>query len=92
MKRLFAALILTGSIALGGAGVAFANPSPNGPGQPGLDCADVSSSPAGFATQGFANAEANYAGSDGTHSLNGNTLHAVSQYDVACFQQTSNGH
>jgi hypothetical protein len=90
MKRLFAALILTGSIAMGGAGVAFANPSPNGAGQPSLDCADVSSSPAGFGTQGFANAEAHYAGSDGTHSLaNANSPAAVSQYDVACFQVSS---
>jgi hypothetical protein len=88
-KRLFAALILTSSIALGGTGIALASPSPNGPGQPSLDCADVSSSPQGFQTPGFANAEAHYAGSDGTHSLNGNTLHAVSQYDVACFQVSS---
>ena len=89
MKRLFAALILAGSIAMGGTGIVLANPSPNGPGQPSVDCADFSSGPAGFDTQGFANAESHYAGSKGTPSLNGNTLRAVAQYDVACFQVSS---
>ena len=89
MKRLLAAMIVSASIAIGGTGIVLANPSPNGPGQPNVDCADFSSGPAGFQTDGFANAEAHYAGSPGTHSLNGNTLHAVSQYDVACFQVSS---
>lgn len=45
--------------------------------------------PAGFLTDGFAIAEARYAGSDGTASLaHANSEHAVSQYDVACFQVT----
>ncbi len=44
-------------------------------------------SPAGFGTAGFENAETHYAGSDGTPSLaHANSLHAVSQYDVAGFQ------
>ena len=47
--------------------------------------------PAGFSTTGFENAEAHYAGSDGTPSLANGSEHAVSQYDVACFQVTSNG-
>jgi hypothetical protein len=43
--------------------------------------------PAGFSTSGFANAEEKYAGSDGTPSLaHANSSHAVSQYDVACYQ------
>ena len=89
-KRLFAALILGGSIAMGGTGIVLANPSPNGPGQPSVDCADVSSGPAGFDTQGFANAEAHYAGSDGTPSLaHASSSKAVSQYDVACLQVSS---
>ena len=34
-------------------------------------------------------AETHYAGSEGTHSLaNANSTHAVSQYDVACYQVT----
>jgi hypothetical protein len=46
--------------------------------------------PAGFTTAGFANAEAHYAGSDGTASLlHANSDHAVSQYDVACLQVTT---
>ena len=39
--------------------------------------------PAGFGTSGFANAETHYAS-----GANGNP-HAVSQYDVACYQVTS---
>jgi len=45
--------------------------------------------PHGFTSGGFANAETQYAGSEGTksflHSKSGN---AVSQYDVACYQIT----
>ena len=40
-------------------------------------------------TTGFANAEARYAGSDGTASLNSNNDRAVSQYDIACVHYTS---
>jgi hypothetical protein len=46
--------------------------------------------PNGFGTGGFANAEVHYAGSENTPSLNSNNPKAVSQYDVACYQQTSN--
>ena len=90
MKRLCAAFIVSAALTASAAGAAFASPSPNGPGQPNLDCADVASSPPGFQTAGFANAESHYAGSDGTpsllHSQSGN---AVAQYDVACFQVSS---
>ena len=57
-------------------------------GQPGAECgADgATMEPAGFSSGGFANAETHYAGSDGTHSLVSGNAHAVSQYDVACFQ------
>ena len=61
-------------------------------GQPGASCgaAGATLSPAGFDTQGFANAEAQYAGSTGTHSLaNANSDHAVSQYDIACVHYTA---
>ena len=67
------------------AGVALA-------GQPGAECgaAGATLSPAGFDTQGFANAEAKYAGSDGTPSLaNASSDHAVSQYDIACVHYTA---
>jgi hypothetical protein len=48
--------------------------------------------PAGFLTAGFAHAETVYAGSDGTPSLANGNSHAVSQYDIACYQVTSNHH
>ena len=41
--------------------------------------------PPGFATDGFANAQNHYAGSDGTPSAANGSDHAVSQYDIACF-------
>jgi len=83
MMRLVIALGLAGSLALGAASAAGAAPNPAGTGQPGAECGEegAESAPAGFGTAGFARAETVYAGSD----------HAVSQYDVACFQVTSNG-
>ena len=69
-----------------------ANPDPEAPatGQPSQE-ANVTdpgvTSPAGFGTRGFENAETHYAGSDGTPSANNaHSTHAVSQYDVAGFQ------
>jgi hypothetical protein len=73
------------------ASAAFAIPSPNGPGQPSVSCGEngLADGPHGFSTSGFANAETNYAGTEGTNSfLNANSDHAVSQYDVACLQLT----
>jgi hypothetical protein len=84
-----------------GVGIALISPAavanaanPPGTGQPGLECGEdgATSEPAGFGTPGFANAETHYAGSDGTPSLAHGSEHAVSQYDVACFQHTSAGH
>lgn len=61
--------------------------NPSGTGQPGADCETSTSEPNGFVnSSGFANAQAHYAGSDGTHSLSSNNPKAVSQYDVACYQ------
>ena len=45
-----------------------------------------------FTTAGFSNAETNYAGSFGTHSLVSGNAHAVSQYDIACVGVTNAGH
>ena len=59
---------------------------PSGTGQPGASCQAEPSQPNGFGTGGFSNAEAKYAGSDGTPSLANGNSHAVSQYDVACYQ------
>jgi hypothetical protein len=77
--------------ALSTAGAVFAVPSPNGPGQPQVECGEngLGNGPHGFSTSGFGNAETKYAGSDGTHSLeHANSDKAVSQYDVACLQLT----
>jgi hypothetical protein len=62
-------------------------------GQPNQDCGALldagGSQPPGFGTAGFANAEQHYAGSEGTPSAAHGSSHAVSQYDVACFQSSS---
>src|ERR671937_701790 len=95
-----AATLSVAALALGLATPALADPSPNGPGQPGVlltggtACGDsnTTSSPAGFNGSGFTGATLVYAGSTDTPSLNGNQTHAISQYDIACFQQTQQGH
>jgi hypothetical protein len=73
---------------------AVAAPNPSGTGQPGAECGEpgATTEPAGFSTGGFANAESHYAGSEGTPSAANGSSHAVSQYDVACYQLTSSGH
>ena len=62
--------------------------NPGGTGQPSASCGsdNAMTEPKGFSTAGFANAETRYAGSDGTPSLANGNSHAVSQYDVACYQ------
>ena len=88
MKRVLAVASLVPVLTLMGAGTAMAATNPAGSGQPGAECGapGSTSEPSGFLKDGFANAEAHYAGSDGTPSLNSGNAHAVSQYDVACFQ------
>ncbi len=80
MKRLPVVILVAAALTPLGAGAAFA-------GQPNASCeATGANPPPGFSTGGFENAEANYAGSDGTPSAaNANSDHAVSQYDIACF-------
>ena len=91
-KKLAVVLAATLMLALSSGPAAFAA-NPPGTGQPDQECGDegATSSPPGFDTGGFEIAEAVYAGSEGTASLNANSSHAVSQYDVACFQVTTNG-
>ena len=98
MKLVFRALVLTGAVTtlvLGSTGAANAASNPAGTGQPGASCQDFQTTPTdpllvkGFNTAGFAKAESVYAGSDGTASLaHARSTNAVSQYDVACFQQS----
>src|SRR5713101_63741 len=78
-------------------GTTFATTSPNGPGQPGAPnttCQQFTATPGNSAA---ANSPFNtngqsgtvYAGNPGTASLaHSNSPHTVSQYDIACFQQT----
>lgn len=71
--------------------------NPVGKGEPGVagegaECGKEGSTvmPKGMETEAFEAATLKYAGSEGTPSLKGNTAHAISEYDIACFQQTSN--
>jgi hypothetical protein len=93
LRKVIVGAVLAVAIALAPqAALAAANPS--GSGQPGAECGEegATSEPAGFETGGFETAEAHYAGSEDTASLASDNGHAVSQYDVACFQVTSSGH
>jgi hypothetical protein len=78
--------------------IVSANPSPNGPGQPGAPN-NTCGGPSSMLTPGGSNlslgspfnpngvAGTVYAGNPGTASLlHANSIHAVSQYDIACFQ------
>jgi hypothetical protein len=86
IRKTIVGMAIVALVALVPAGTAFA-------GQPGASCgsAGATSSPPGFNSAGFANAEVHYAGSDGTHSLVSGNAHAVSQYDIACVNVTSAG-
>jgi len=79
-------VLLSASVALAG--------NPSGSGQPGAECGeeDASAMPAGFSTDGFATAEAAYAGSGAASVNNAQSGNAVSQYDVACYQLTLHAH
>ena len=91
MRRMLVALTC-GALLLGASLTpAFAASNPSGTGQPNTSCETPGFvEPSGFTTTGFAHAQTVYAGSEGTRSLANGDAHAVSQYDVACFQQTMN--
>ncbi len=94
--------MLLAALALPPATTAFADTSPNGPGQPGAPGTTCGSSNATQTPGNAVNASGSvfnpngqagmvYAGNPGTASAaNANSVHAVSQYDIACFQQTQN--
>jgi hypothetical protein len=97
LYRKIIAVVVTLALALGIAGTALADTSPNGhgqPGAPGTTCVSTTaalvgnaSSASGSAFNPNGTAGANYAGNTGTASLaHANSLTAVSQYDIACFQ------
>jgi hypothetical protein len=96
MKRLVAAVALVVALALSSGGLALAaDPHMSGStGQPNQSCQDTNppafpgntgSSP-GSAFNGKANAI--YANPDSQGGISSGNSHVVSQYDVACFQQT----
>lgn len=103
-NRVILSFIAGVALTLGAAAPAFATPSPNGPGQPGAPgttCGNIvttqpqqtpgnSASANGSPFNPNGNAGLNYAGNPGTASLaHANSAHAVSQYDIACFQVTT---
>ncbi len=98
MNRKLFPLLIVGLFAVGMISVAYANPSPNGPGQPGAPGTTCGSpgaenSPPGQLTYAFLNIAAlRYAGSPGTPSAeHANSVHAIAQYDIACYQVTQHG-
>ncbi len=90
MKRSIAIALTAASLLATSAGIAFAAGNPSGTGQPSVECDEEGATmiPHGFETSGFEIAEAMYAGSEDTNSLHSDNSHAVSQYDVACYQIT----
>ena len=93
MKRFATTVVAAVVLAVAGVPAATAAPNPSGSGQPSVECGEngLTAEPAGFGTGGFEIAEAHYAG-NGKSADHANSEHAVSQYDVACFQQTAAGH
>jgi hypothetical protein len=91
-KKLAVVLAAALMLALSSAPAAFAAANPSGTGQPNQSCEDQPAGPPGFDTSGFDNAEHHYAGSPGTPSEeHASSPHAVSQYDVACYQASHKG-
>jgi hypothetical protein len=86
-------------LSLGIASTALADPSPNGPGQPGAPnttCSTFTTTPgnsvnaSGSVFNPNGTAGTVYAGNPGTASAaHAHSSAAVSQYDIACFQNTS---
>jgi len=89
MRYLLVAIVTAFALSLAGA-VYAANPHSGGTkGQPSQSCQAEPTGPPGLisTTNGFARVAVKvYAGSPGTPSLAHGNAHAVSQYDVACFQ------
>jgi hypothetical protein len=88
-SRFLRSALIAAVLTAGTATAALAAANPNGTGQPTQSCQSEPSGPRGLlsTTNGFARiAVIVYAGSPGSHSLVSNNSHAVSQYDVACFQ------
>ena len=90
-RRILIVGALAGALLTGGSVLAQDPHSGGATGQPNQSCQDFGQFPnlnvPGFNTNGFNNvATAHYAGSQ---PQNSNNPHSVSQYDVACFQQST---
>jgi hypothetical protein len=99
MKKTVISTAIAAVMTLAVSGSAFASPSPNGPGQPGAPnttCSQYTATPGKSADANSpfnpnGNSGLHYAGNPDTSSLeHSNSQHAVSQYDIACYQQTVN--
>ena len=93
LRKLTLGFLVGGLLSVSVAAGAFAAGNPNGTGQPSQSCGSSTAtrSPNGFSTAGFAKAALVYAGSTGTASAaHAHSSAAVSQYDVACYQVTTN--
>ncbi len=103
MKRLIVkgitVALLVAALAFPLASPAFADTSPNGPGQPGAPGTTCGSMDATSTPGNTVNASGSvfnpsgtsgtvYAGNPGTPSLANGSSTAISQYDIACFQVT----
>jgi hypothetical protein len=88
MRRSIAAVALSLVIAALMATSAF-GATTGTPGQPGQSCEDLGIIHNGFTTGGFANAKSRYANVPESGQGQETNTHAVSQYDVACFQQST---
>ena len=91
MRRSIAVVAVAASLVFAAlpATAALATPSPNGPGQPSQSCEDLGITHQGFTSGGFLHAKTVYANVPESGQGNETNSHAVSQYDVACFQQFS---
>ncbi len=99
-RRWLAASTAALGLSFGITASALADTSPNGPGQPGAPGTTCGSPNATVTPGKTANAPGSafnssgqagtvYAGNPGTASVaNSNSTHAVSQYDIACFQNS----
>jgi hypothetical protein len=99
MRKLLAIACSLATLGCWSATTALGARNPAGTGQPGVaqlekggaECGAPGSEEMtkGFKTEAFEAATTKYAGSEGTPSAeNGSAAHAISEYDVACFQQT----
>ena len=86
IRAFFVSLVVAAALSLVIAPATLGAANPSGSGQPNQSCEDQPSGPAGFKSGGFEVAEAHYAGEGPGSTTHARSDHAVSQYDVACFQ------